>query len=119
MLDEYLEPDFAVQEYDAAVKKFFEAALSEMEGYYAGYTEPASLVEDPSYDSYEEPSFAYDVGRSVGQFFGRVLQIIVILGVVLVISPGAAGHAQGGGRGRPPFRRRRRRFLDRHVAWAI
>lgn len=101
MLDEYLEPDFAVQEYDTGVKKFFEAALSEMEGYYAGYTEPASLVEDPSYDSYEEPSFAYDVGRSVGQFFGRVLQIIVILGVVLVISLVLRAMRNGGGRGGP------------------
>lgn len=101
MLDEYLEPDFAVQEYDTGVKKFFEAALSEMEGYYAGYTEPASLVEDPSYDSYEEPSFAYDVGRSVGQFFGRALQIIVILGVVLVISLVLRAMRNGGGRGGP------------------
>ena len=68
MLDQYLEPDFAARDYDAGVDKFFQAALADMESYYANYSDEYtdSPTYEEDYDTYYEPSF----GERMSYFFG-------------------------------------------------
>lgn len=109
MLNEYLEPDFAAKDYDAGAKKFFDAALSDMESYYANYSDEYNSGNiTPDYDySYEyEPSF----GERLSWMFGNVLSIVIRIVVVVVIflvlvsiirgiGGGGGGPRSGGGGG--------------------
>ena len=81
MLDQYLEPDFAAREYDAGVEKFFQAALSDMESYYANYSDEYTDSQDSptyeeDYDTYYEPSF----GERMSYFFGTLFQRVAAAG---------------------------------------
>ena len=87
MLDEYLEPDFAAREYDAGVEKFFQAALSDMESYYANYSDEYTDSQDSptyeeDYDTYYEPSFGERMSYFFGNLFQRVVSIVVLVLVV-------------------------------------
>ena len=108
MLNEYLEPDFAARDYDAGVEKFFQAALSEMESYYANYTDEytdsqGTPVYEEDYDSYE-PGF----GQRFGSFFsslriwaaGVVMIVLVFLLIAVILrGRGGGGPRSGGGGG--------------------
>lgn len=102
MLNQYLEPDFAAKDYDAGAKKFFEAALSDMESYYANYSDQydsGATEEAPSYD-YDytyEPSFGERVGSFLSRFLGIVMRVVVIVVVVGVIAAVLRGMGGGGG----------------------
>lgn len=107
MLDEYLEPDFAARDYDAGVQKFFQAALSEMEVYYASY---AGQYDQPASPSYEEdyasaPSFSQRVASFFGNLFGRLIAVVVLVLVLLLFFAilrgifGGGGPRSGGGGG--------------------
>lgn len=102
MLDEYLEPDFAVRDYDAGVEKFFSAALSEMETYYANYADPYGQAASPSYeeDYAAAPSFSQRVVSFFGNLIGRVLGIVLLVVIVLVfvaVLRNIFGGRRGGG----------------------
>lgn len=102
MLDEYLEPDFATRDYDAGVEKFFQAALSDMESYYANYTdEYTDSQEDPTYaedyDTSYEPSFGERMGYFFSNLFDRIAGILVVVVVVFLIMAVLRGMRGGGG----------------------
>lgn len=104
MLNEYLEPDFAARDYDAGAKKFFEAALSEMESYYANYSDQYTSNEGqvvPDYDYYEDyqPSIGQQFRNFFEGFFGVFVRVIFVVIFVVVIS--AVIRGMGGGRGGP------------------
>lgn len=119
MLQTYLEPDFAKQEYDAGVQSFFDAALSEMETYYKDTSANAESFETGGknydtnyYDSYADED-AFLGGLSIGDIFrsvfGLVIRVIVIVIVVVVFvtviralfgSGGGPRGGSGGGGGR-------------------
>lgn len=103
MLNEYLEPDFAAKEYDAGAKKFFDAALSEMESYYANYTDqytPGEGEQAPGYDyNTYEPTMSDRIHDFFGGFVTSAMRIVIIIVIVLVIS--AVIRGMGGGRGGP------------------
>ena len=108
MLNEYLEPDFAAQDYDAGVEKFFQAALSEMESYYANYTDEytdsqGTPVYEEDYDSYEP-----GLGQRFGSFFSSlriwaagvvVIVLVFLLIAVILRGMGGGGPRSGGGGG--------------------
>ncbi len=105
MLNEYLEPDFAAKDYDAGAKKFFEAALSEMESYYANYTDqytPGSGETAPDYDYYYdyEPTWGDRISGFFGGFMSSVFRIVVVIVIIFIISAVIRGMG-GGGRGGP------------------
>lgn len=99
MLDEYLEPDFAAREYDAGVEKFFQAALSDMESYYANYSDAYtdSPTYEEGYDTYYEPSFGERMSYFFGTLFQRVVSIVVLVLVVGLIIAVLRGMRGGGG----------------------
>ena len=103
MLDQYLEPDFAAREYDAGVEKFFQAALSDMESYYANYSDEYTDSQDsPTYEedydtSYYEPSFGERMSYFFGNLFQRVVSIVVLVLVVGLIIAVLRGMRGGGG----------------------
>lgn len=100
MLNEYLEPDFAAKDYDAGAKKFFDAALSEMENYYANYSDEYNTGNtDPDYDySYEyEPTFGDRVGWFLGNALSVVFRIVVVVVIFLVLVSILRGMRGGGG----------------------
>lgn len=108
MLTQYLEPDFAAKDYDAGAKKFFDAALSDMETYYADYTDEYTGETAPDYDySYEyEPSFGDRLGWMLGNALGVVIRVVVVVVIVSVLvaiirgmSGGGGGPRSGGGGG--------------------
>lgn len=109
LLDDYLEPDFAVGDYDAGVKKFFEAVLSEMNSYYAGYTDEYTqqaeeFVQGGSY-SQNHYETSYNSGMDSGEFFSffwsvfRIIIIVFILVILVVVLRMFSGGGRGGPRG--------------------
>lgn len=111
LLDGYLEDDFAVGDYDAGVKKFFEAALSEMESYYAGYTDeytgqdeyaPGGAVEDYDWD---EPSYGGMTSLVEGllsivlRIVVAVILVVVVLAIIFALTRGGRGGRGGPGSG--------------------
>ena len=112
MLDEYLEPDFAAREYDAGVEKFFQAALADMESYYANYSDEYTDSQDSptyeeDYDTYYEPSFGERMSYFFGNLFQRVVSIVVlvlVVGLIIAVLRGMRGgggpRSGGGGAGR-------------------
>lgn len=103
LLYDYLEPDFAKEDYDAGVKKFFRAVVDELDSYYA-HT-PAGGGSD--YDNYSENDsdwenmdFYYTISRIVFAIL-RVVVVVVILLVVfsLIKRAGRGGRGPGPGSG--------------------
>ena len=103
MLTQYLKPDFAAKDYDAGTRKFFDAALSEMESYYAGYSDqynsPGAEQEyGEDYGYTYEPSFGERVGwmaRNVLSMVVRIVVVVVIFAVLVALLRGMSG--RGGG----------------------
>ena len=99
MLNEYLKPDFAARDYDAGVEKFFQAALSEMESYYANYTDEYTDMEAPAYDE-DYDSYEPGLGQRFGSFFSSLriwaAGVVVIVLVFLLIAVILRGMGGGG-----------------------
>lgn len=92
MLNEYLEPDFAARDYDAGVLQFVNAAVEDLETYYANYA-PEEVPQD-----YEEES-----GSGMGwvlegfvELVTRLIIIVVILVVAVLLIRGMRGGGGGG-----------------------
>ena len=69
LLDQYLEPDFAAEDYDAGALKLFDALYQEVEQYYQGYTDEytggftSGYDYDYDYDYDDSPSFLERAGQ--------------------------------------------------------
>lgn len=113
LLYEYLEPDFAKADYDAGVKKFFSATLSELEDYYRDYHDDYDNGEftqggsNYDYGSYDEDS-GFSPGGVISFLIFIAIRVAIIFVFVLVIviivraltrGGGGGGGAGGGGGG--------------------
>lgn len=81
MLSEYLEPDFAREDYDAGVKKIFSALLDEMQGYYSqgpGTNHPTPRPE------YSDDGWDEDRYFSGGKILYGMRTIVFAIGRILV-----------------------------------
>lgn len=109
LLDQYLEPDFAAGDYDAGVKKFFSAALSEMESYYRDYEDEytqdknfnqgGSYYNYSQYGGYGQSGSGFSLGSVLGGFVSIIVRVVVLIVVVLVIVALIRAISGGGGRG--------------------
>lgn len=82
ILDEYLEPDFAAEDYDAGVEKVFDALLEEMESYYRSGPGADDPQPQPEYD---DDGWDEDRGFNGGGFFYAVRTIAYVIGRIVVI----------------------------------
>ena len=98
ILEEYLEPDFAKQNYDAGVKKVFDALLSEVGDIYGyspqttGSAQSGTLISpgyiESSHDYWNQSgSDIQSVPQSSGHSSGRLsfMQIILIIAAIIFI----------------------------------
>lgn len=108
MLNQYLEPDFDAKDYDAGVRKFFQAALSDMETYYANYSDEYTSNQEPNYndDSYYqyEPSLGDRFRWFLQGLFGNLFRILIVVVVFVLLfslirGMGGRGGPRGGGGG--------------------
>lgn len=111
LVDDYLEDDFAAGDYDAGVRKFFNAALAEMKAYeYNDEYESASYSPGGAYENYG--GYDVDLGGigltsvifTVVKFMIKIVLIVVIVIVLIAIiralnSGGNGGTGTGGGGG--------------------
>ncbi len=100
LLNDYLEDDFAAGDYDAGVRKFFTAALSEMESYYRSYEDP-SPAEDELFSDPEPsgPSLLGSLFRFVAALCVIVLVVLVFFVLIRVLFSGGGGGPRSGGGG--------------------
>lgn len=102
LLDDYLEPDFAVRDYDAGAKKFFDAVYTELEtySYNDSYDDQeyiqGGMYEDDHYNTYESGFRASDMIFTILGFVFRILLIIVVIVVILAVIRGISGGGRGG-----------------------
>lgn len=98
ILEEYLEPDFAKQNYDAGVKKVFDALLSEVGDIYGyspqttGSAQSGTLISpgyiESSHDYWDQSgSDIQSVPQSSGHSSGRLsfMQVILIIAAIIFI----------------------------------
>lgn len=114
MLDEYVEPDFAVGDYDSAARKFFDAAYEELKDY--KYNDSYGDGEYNQGGTYENYDYDYDYDDDVDSGFSGfsvfrvilsfIIRIVIVVVVVVVfvaviraISGGGGGGTTGGGGG--------------------
>ncbi len=107
LLNENLEEDFAAGQYDAGVRKFFGAAVDELEAYYQkGGAEPedGGYGEDGWEDNgyFEESSFR-SLLRIVVRVIGSVVVVILLVLLVSVLSSGGRRGPKGGSGGSGGF----------------
>ena len=98
LLNDYMEPDFAAGDYDAAVRKTFDRTLAIMERKYdVEYTERLPVPDD-GYDEYDE---ARQEGSGfiagVFRFFGKLIMLVVVAVVFSYIIKSFFGPRGGGG----------------------
>jgi len=113
LLDDYLETDFAAGDYDAGVRKFFNAAFSELEIYeyndeYDQQTEfaPGGAYENyGGYDYNDRPGFS-GVFLGLASVVIRIVAMVVIVALLIAIiralsrgGRGGPGSGSGGGGG--------------------
>lgn len=106
LLDEYLEPDFAAEDYDAGALKLFDALYQEVEQYYRGYTDEytggftSGYDYDYDYDYDDSPSFLERAASFFGRIMGYVIAVVAVLFIVIILMAILKGGRGGGGR--PP-----------------
>lgn len=100
ILDDYMEPDFAVGDYDAAVRKTFDRTLSIMEDEYNVQYSANTTVSENGYNEYDE---AREQGSwfaaRVFSFFGKVITIVIVIFVIVMLIRMFSGPRGGGGSG--------------------
>lgn len=91
LLDEYLEPDFAAEDYDAGALKLFDALYQEVEQYYRGYTDEytggftSGYDYDYDYDYDDSPSFLERAASFFGRIMGYVIAVVAVLFIVIIL----------------------------------
>lgn len=85
MLDDYLETDFAAGDYESGVRKFFDAAYSELSAY--SYDDAYDETDDfYQGGGYQDWSDEYDEGASLSSgFFSSIVQFIILIVVVVLV----------------------------------
>lgn len=85
MLDDYLETDFAAGDYEGGVRKFFDAAYSELSAY--SYDDAYDETDDfYQGGGYQDWSDEYDEGASLSSgFFSSIVQFIILIVVVVLV----------------------------------
>lgn len=101
ILSDYMEPDFAAGDYDAAVRATFDRTLSVLELKYGVWEDKeAEKIPDVGYTGYEDAREQRSGFMSrVFRFFGKVLTFIVIMLVLRAIIKMFSGPRGGGGSG--------------------
>ncbi len=105
MLDEYVEPDFAKGDYDAAAKKFFAAAYEELkdykydDGYGDGEYNQGGAYENYDYDYDDDYDSGFSSFSFVQTLIWFVVRIVIVIVVVVVIIAVIRAISGGGGRG--------------------
>lgn len=88
LVDDYLEDDFAAGDYEAGVKKFFNATLSELKSYeYNDEYTNADYVQGGAYENYG--GVDYDTGINIGSIVmwivARIVVVVIMVAVVILI----------------------------------
>ena len=93
LLNRHLEPDFAVGDYDAGVRKLFDAVVDQLEVQYAVTAEPDSSVSAPaeSGDSGEEEETPYRES-SDSAIIGWAIIIVIVILLIISFSDGDGTH---------------------------
>ncbi len=82
LLDDYLEPDFAAEDYDAGARKIFDAVIEELELYYSRADAPKSENELV----YMEVEESLSLSEAVGSFIKGIIKIaLIILFIYLIV----------------------------------
>lgn len=108
ILSDYLEPDFAAEDYDAGVRAVFDALLAEMESYYS--SGPGADDPQPGAGDYEDDGWNEDQGFNGGLFRSlkwiaiSIVRVIVVVALLLFVfslfrGRGGGGPGPGGGGG--------------------
>lgn len=95
MLYDYLEEDFAAGDYDAGVRRFFDAVVDELESYYAG--SPAAPMEDGRYEGPASGSSSRSGIRVLGIIVFALVRIAIVVVVLLLVFRLLKGIGRGGG----------------------
>ena len=93
MLDRYLEPDFAVGDYDAGVRKTFDAVVGHLETLYSVTVKPDSSVSEPaesSEDTTEEETPYRESSNSA--IIGWAIIIVIIILLFISYNSGGGNH---------------------------
>ena len=100
LLADYMEPEFAVGDYDAAVRRTFDRTLAILEEKYGVDYDQSELIPETGYTGYEEAR-GQRSGFLSGLFrlFGKVITLIVIILVLRAIINMFSGPRGGGGSG--------------------
>lgn len=99
ILDEYLEPDFAAGDYDAGVRKTFDALSDEVEGYYRsgpGADDPMPDYEDEYWE--EDQDFGSPF-RALKTIAIAIVRVVVVVALILFVFSLFRGHGGSGPRG--------------------
>lgn len=104
LLNENLKSDFAAEQYDAGVRKFFDAALEELESYYQengpendGYEEWENKV------GYSAPPLVSSLLRVAARIIGLVVVVILLVIFLRLLGFGGRGGPGGGSGGSGGF----------------
>lgn len=103
ILNDYMEPDFAVADYDTAVRKTFDRTLEIMEEKY-GVQYGGNTAPQTGYDGYDDArqqgsGFIAGVFRLLGKLFTFVIIILAIVLFIKLFSGPRGGGGYGGGGG--------------------
>ncbi len=100
LLDDYLEPDFAVRNYDAGAKKFFDAVYTELETYsYDDSYDDQEYGQGGTYEgdySYESSFHASNLIFTILGFVFRIVLIVVVIVVIIAVIRALSGGGRGG-----------------------
>ena len=107
ILADYLEPDFASQDYDAGVRKVFDALYEKVAGIYGMKNETTSSSSDGSWIRPETTNDGYydHVQNTAERKSGRMLTILIIVIILFILfgrrnnNRPRGGGGGGGGRG--------------------
>lgn len=105
LLDDFLEDDFAKGDYDAGVKKFFNAALSELKAYdYNDEYDVTDYQQGGAYENYggyehTESSGIFDILITLISFVIRIVIIVVVIIVIISIIRSISNNGGGGSSG--------------------
>ena len=87
MLNEYLEPDFAIGDYDAGVRRIFDAAVDHLETLYSVTADP---TDTPETDAPEEEILYRE--ESDVSIIGWAIIIVIIILLIISFSGGNGSH---------------------------
>lgn len=101
ILADYLEPDFASQDYDAGVRKVFDALYEKVAGIYGMKTETTLSSSDGSWirpETTNDGSYDY-VQNTAERRSGRMLTILIIVIILFILFGRGNNRPRGGGGG--------------------